>query len=199
MFRQAILRYRHCDRVLIACTRGVARRCRGVLAARVCANSSMTLNIHGPGADKLRAEGCSGACSRDTPRVEPADLTEYMKALPAWHLNADKTMITRTFTAKNFMAAIRFFNKLAEVAEAEGHHPDIHLRNFREVEINLSTHAVGGLTLPDFALAAKLDTLEVEYSPKWAKQEAERLAATAASQGGDGEATPVEKVEASAP
>ncbi|GIL61754.1 hypothetical protein Vafri_16142 [Volvox africanus] len=98
-----------------------------------------------------------------------------------------------------YSSAIRFFNKLAEVAEAEGHHPDIHLRNFREVEINLSTHAVGGLTLPDFALAAKLDTLEVEYSPKWAKQEAERLAATAASQGGDGEATPVEKVEASAP
>ncbi|GLI71067.1 hypothetical protein VaNZ11_015984 [Volvox africanus] len=198
MLHQAILRYKHCDRVLFACTGGVARRCRSVLAARVCQMASMTMNIHGPGADKLRAEGCSSACSRDTPRVEPAELTEYMKALPAWHLNADKTMITRTFTARNFMAAIRFFNKLAEVAEAEGHHPDIHLRNFREVEINLSTHAVGGLTLPDFAMAAKLDALDIEYSPKWAKQEAERLAATVTGQGEDGDGTSV-KVEASAP
>ncbi|GIL86013.1 hypothetical protein Vretimale_9047 [Volvox reticuliferus] len=198
MLRQAILRYRHCDRVLFTCTPEAARRCRSVLAARVSAKSLMTLNIQGPGADKLRAEGCSGACSRDTPRVEPAELVEFMKAIPAWHLSADKTVITRTFTAKNFMAAIRFFNKLAEVAEAEGHHPDIHLRNFREVEINLSTHVVGGLTRPDFAMAAKLDMLEVEYSPKWAKEEAERLAAAAGGVGGDGEAMSVE-MEASAP
>ncbi|EFJ47780.1 hypothetical protein VOLCADRAFT_91715 [Volvox carteri f. nagariensis] len=148
--------------------------------------SSTTLNIQGPGADKLRSAGCGGACSRDTPKVEPAELDDYMRSLPAWHLNADKTMITRSFTAKNFMAAIRFFNKLAEVAEEEGHHPDIHLRNFREVEINLSTHAVSGLTMPDLVMAAKLDALEVEYSPKWAKQEAERLAATAATTTGGG-------------
>ncbi|KXZ50470.1 hypothetical protein GPECTOR_16g644 [Gonium pectorale] len=90
-------------------------------------------------------------------------------------------MITRTFTAKNFMAAIRFFNHVAEVAEAEGHHPDLHLRNFREVEINVSTHAVGGITMPDLVLAAKLDAIEVEYSPKWARQEADRMAAAAAA------------------
>ncbi len=48
------------------------------------------------------------------------------------------------------------------------------------MEINLSTHVVGGLTRPDFALAAKLDAIDVEYSPKWAQAEAERMAANAA-------------------
>ncbi|GLC42308.1 hypothetical protein PLESTB_000661200 [Pleodorina starrii] len=183
MLRLAILRCHRCDLVISSHGPAAARRCRSfpVVRAMSSATPAVTLNLQGPGADKLLAAGCSGACSRDTPKVEPAELEEYMRALPAWHLNADKTMITRTFTAKNFMAAIRFFNKLAEVAEAEGHHPDLHLRNFREVEINLSTHAVGGLTLPDLAMAAKLDQLEVEYSPKWAQKEAERLQAATAT------------------
>lgn len=43
-----------------------------------------------------------------------------------------------------------------------------------QVEVVLSTHAVGGLTMPDLVLAAKLDTIEVEYSPKWVKQQLEK-------------------------
>lgn len=62
-----------------------------------------------------------------------ADLSKYMTALPSWQLSEDKATIKRSFTARNFMAAIQFFNKVAEVAEAEGHHPDLHLTNFREV------------------------------------------------------------------
>ncbi|GFR41761.1 hypothetical protein Agub_g2517, partial [Astrephomene gubernaculifera] len=180
MFRQAFLQQKRCANFLTSCVPSNARLCRSRPA--VCAyamSTSATLNIQGPGADKLRAAGCGVTCSRETPKVDQAELQEYMRALPAWHLNADRTMITRTFTAKNFMAAIRFFNKVAEVAEAEGHHPDLHLRNFREVEVNLCTHAVGGLTMPDLAMAALLDTIEVEYSPKWVKQEAERMAAAA--------------------
>lgn len=64
-------------------------------------------------------------------------------------------------------AAIKFFNQVADVAEAEGHHPDLHLTNFREVKVVLATHAVGGLTMFDFIMAAKLDALDIEYSPKW--------------------------------
>ena len=54
---------------------------------------------------------------------------------------------------------------------SEGHHPDLHLESYRCVRCVLTTHAVGGLTLPDFILAAKLDELPVEYSPKWAQQQ----------------------------
>ncbi|KAG2488572.1 hypothetical protein HYH03_012891 [Edaphochlamys debaryana] len=134
-----------------------------------------TLDVRGPGAEKLIQAACGEQCTRDTPKVDPAELPGYMLSLPAWHVNDEKTMLTRRFTAKNFMAAIRFFNQVAEVAEQQGHHPDLHLRNFREVEVNVYTHAVGGITLPDLALAALLDGIEVDYSPKWAKAEAERL------------------------
>ncbi len=66
------------------------------------------------------------------------------------------------------------------MAEEEGHHPDLHLTNFREVEVCISTHAVGGLTYPDFVLAAKLDMIDADYSPKWLKQQQEKLQQAAA-------------------
>ena len=56
------------------------------------------------------------------------------------------------------------------MAEAEGHHPDLHLTNFRDVSITVSTHVVGGITQPDIILAAKLDAVPVEYSPKWLRE-----------------------------
>ncbi|KAJ9521357.1 hypothetical protein QJQ45_001280 [Haematococcus lacustris] len=72
----------------------------------------------------------------------------------------------RSFVARSAMqfvgpGTIRFFNKLAEVAEAQGHHPDIHLRNYREVEVNVTTHAAGGLTMFDFVLCSKIDVIDV--------------------------------------
>ena len=93
-----------------------------------------------------------------------------MPALPAWELAADKRSISRSFTAKNFVAAIDFFSGVKDVAEAEGHHPDLHLTDYRSVRIEVSTHAVGGLTMFDLILAAKLDEVEVVYSPKWLRE-----------------------------
>lgn len=51
------------------------------------------------------------------------------------------------------------------------------VRACMQVQVNVSTHAVGGITLPDLVLAAKLDALDVEYSPKWLKQQQEATAA----------------------
>ena len=51
---------------------------------------------------------------------------------------------------------------MSAIAEDEGHHPDLHLTNWRDVRVDLSTHAIGGLSLPDLVLAAKIDALEVE-------------------------------------
>mmetsp|Transcript_11836 Transcript_11836/g.25402 ORF Transcript_11836/g.25402 Transcript_11836/m.25402 type:complete len:183 (-) Transcript_11836:678-1226(-) len=135
--------------------------------------------FQGPGSDTLRQTSCNGACSRDTPLVDAAKLPELLAAVPAWKLTDNNTAISRKFVARNFMAGVRFFHKVAEVAEAEGHHPDLHLTNYREVEVKISTHAAGGLTLFDFVLAAKLDAVEVEYSPKWLQQQQEGVAAPA--------------------
>lgn len=65
--------------------------------------------------------------------------------------------ITRSFTAKNWAAAMEFLNAASAIAEEEGHHPDLHLTNWRDVRVDLSTHAIGGLSLPDLVVAAKLD------------------------------------------
>ena len=59
------------------------------------------------------------------------------------------------------MAGIEFFNRVAEVAEDEGHHPDLHLEGYRNVWIELYTHAIGGLSENDFILAAKIDQLPI--------------------------------------
>ena len=66
--------------------------------------------------------------------------------------------------------AIEFFDGVAKVAEAEGHHPDLHLTSFRNVSVTVSTHAVGGLTRPDIILAAKIDAVPVDYSPRWLRE-----------------------------
>ena len=59
------------------------------------------------------------------------------------------------------MEGIDFFTKVAEVAEAEAHHPDLHLVDYKNVTIEIWTHAIGGLSENDFILAAKIDQIEV--------------------------------------
>lgn len=93
-----------------------------------------------------------------------------LPAVPRWGVSSDGKLLTRNFTARNFTAAMDFFNQVAVIAEREGHHPDLHLTNYRDVEVVVSTHAAGGLTQFDFVLAAKLDTIPVDYSPKWLKE-----------------------------
>ena len=133
-------------------------------------------------------------------------------------------------------AAIAFFTEVMEVAEAEGHHPDLHLTNYRDVrvghpahavslsrrlaastcspsclhvlhltqpcmvhdatgkkcwvgfgphirlpfglQVDLSTHAIGGLSKNDFVVAAKIDAVPTEYSPKWLREHKEKQAAS---------------------
>jgi 4a-hydroxytetrahydrobiopterin dehydratase len=60
------------------------------------------------------------------------------------------------------MAAIEFCRQVADLAESEGHHPDLHLEGYRNVWIELWTHAIGGLSENDFILAAKIDLISVK-------------------------------------
>ncbi|MEK7585833.1 MAG: 4a-hydroxytetrahydrobiopterin dehydratase [Patescibacteria group bacterium] len=74
-----------------------------------------------------------------------------------WTLSGDTKQISKKFEFKNFTEALSFVNKVGSIAEAEGHHPDIHLTNYKNVEIDLSTHAIDGLSQNDFIVAAKID------------------------------------------
>lgn len=84
---------------------------------------------------------------------------EQLAQLPGWQLTADGQRIGKEWTVKSFLAGMRFFNRVAELAEQEAHHPDLHLSGYRHVRIEIWTHAIGGLSENDFILAAKIDQL----------------------------------------
>ena len=79
-----------------------------------------------------------------------------MPQVPKWTLHENR--LTRRLVFSDFVGAIAFINRMAEVAEAEGHHPDFAV-HYRQVDLTIWTHAVGGLTENDFILAAKIDAL----------------------------------------
>lgn len=89
--------------------------------------------------------------------------------LSPWVLSNDSKSLSRSFVAKDWSAAMAFLNSVSTAAEAANHHPDVHLTNWRDVRLVLSTHSAGGLTQQDFDLAATIDRLPVEYSAKWLK------------------------------
>ncbi|OGZ95721.1 MAG: 4a-hydroxytetrahydrobiopterin dehydratase [Candidatus Sungbacteria bacterium RIFCSPLOWO2_02_FULL_51_17] len=76
---------------------------------------------------------------------------------PAWEVVEGKKL-RREFHRKDFQGAMAFVNTIADVAERKGHHPDIHIF-YSTVVIELWTHAIGGLSLNDFIVAAVIDTL----------------------------------------
>ena len=99
-------------------------------------------------------------CEGGFPPLPEEKVKELMKEVPQWQ-REDKG-IARVFKFKDFRQAQNFLNKVADLAESEGHHPDIHLTGYRKLRIDLSTHKIGGLSENDFILAAKINALPVE-------------------------------------
>jgi len=105
-------------------------------------------------------------CRGGTPPLTSAAMINYQRQIAeAWLVIGDKTStsprpkkIRRRFTFKNFQAAMKFVNAVAERAILEDHHPDIHIA-WNKVTLELWTHAIGGLSESDFILAAKIDVL----------------------------------------
>lgn len=82
--------------------------------------------------------------------------------------------LTRTFIAKNFQCGLDYINACGIIAEREGHHPNFHLTNYRQVQIDIYTHKLNGITENDVALAIMFDTeVKVDYSPKWLQEHPE--------------------------
>lgn len=109
-------------------------------------------------AAELAAKKCV-ACDGRTPPLTADQVAELMPAVPGWELAEDGTSIRRRYRMPDFLAALAFFGRIAAVAEADDHHPDLHLTGYRNALVELSTHAVGGLTANDFIVAAKIDRL----------------------------------------
>jgi 4a-hydroxytetrahydrobiopterin dehydratase len=105
-----------------------------------------------------RCKSCEGG---DVEKYSAAEAAEQVSALSGWELTSDGNHIGKQWEVADFMAGIDFFNKVAEVAQAENHHPDLHLEGYRKVRVELSTHAIGGLSENDFILAAKIDRLPI--------------------------------------
>ena len=103
----------------------------------------------------LPCEGGVDACSL-------GDAQAQLKQLQGWYLTHDGQRIRKDWRVKNFMTGIDFFNRCAMVAEEDGHHPDLHIEGYRNVSVELWTHAIGGLSENDFILAAKIDQLPIE-------------------------------------
>ena len=82
-----------------------------------------------------------------------------MPDVPGWGILENKR-IYRDFKFKDFVEAITFVNKVAELAESENHHPDILIHDYRKVKVELTTHAIAGLSENDFILAAKINHLQ---------------------------------------
>lgn len=101
-------------------------------------------------------------CEGGVAAVPQDQAQAQLEKLPGWKLSPDGKKIGKSWRAKDFTAGINFFKRIAKLANAEDHHPDLHLEGYRNVRIELSTHAIGGLSENDFILAAKIDTLPVK-------------------------------------
>lgn len=101
-------------------------------------------------------------CEGGVPTLTPAEIETLLPKVPGWKVTLDGKRIRRDWTAKHFKAAMKFLSHVADVAEEEGHHPDLHLENYRNVAIEIWTHAIGGLSENDFILAAKINDLPIK-------------------------------------
>ncbi len=81
-----------------------------------------------------------------------------LEAAPLWSLQEKGTRLSRRFEFRDFLQAMEFVNRVARIAEEEGHHPDIAI-HWNKVDLLLWTHKIGGLHENDFILAAKIDRL----------------------------------------
>jgi 4a-hydroxytetrahydrobiopterin dehydratase len=109
-------------------------------------------------ATELTAKKCT-ACEGDTPPFTKEQINEHLAAVPGWKLTDDGKMIRRKYKFKDFVQAMAFLQKVGNLAEEEGHHPDLHLTGYKNATVELTTHAIGGLSANDFIVAAKIDRL----------------------------------------
>ena len=107
-------------------------------------------------------EGLAGKscvpCRGGIPPLTEAEARAFLSRTPGWSLSENGTRLQRSFEFRDFVAAMEFVNRVADIAEQEGHHPDIAI-HWNKVDLVLWTHKIGGLHENDFILAAKINRL----------------------------------------
>jgi 4a-hydroxytetrahydrobiopterin dehydratase len=97
-------------------------------------------------------------CKGGVPPLTAAAIEPLLQQLDGWRV-VDGHHLTKRYTFKDFRQALAFVNRVGEVAEAENHHPDLHLA-WGRVDVDIWTHKIDGLTESDFVLAARLDRIK---------------------------------------
>lgn len=108
---------------------------------------------------ELASKSCV-PCRGGVPPLQGAELDRISEQVPDWAV-VNGHHLTREFRFPDFVTALAFTNAVGELAESEGHHPDIHLA-WGKVGIVIWTHKIDGLTESDFVLAAKIDRLPTD-------------------------------------
>lgn len=95
-------------------------------------------------------------CEAGAPPMPPEEVKKYLTQVKSWY--SDDHKIWKEFKFKDYIQTMGFVNKVALLAQEEGHHPDMEV-HYNRLRIELWTHAIGGLSENDFILAAKIDQL----------------------------------------
>ena len=103
-------------------------------------------------------------CMEGTPAMTAEEASSLTNQLRGWELKEGKK-IRKHISFPDFRSAWKFLDRVAEIAEEEDHHPDLHL-SWGKLEIELWTHKAGGLTENDFILAAKIDGIAKQQAHK---------------------------------
>lgn len=97
-------------------------------------------------------------CEGDVSPLTAQEISKLLPEVTGWQ-EEDNTKIWREFVFKNFVQAVDFINRIADVAEYEDHHPDILLHDYKYVRVELVTHAIKGLSRNDFVVAARINEI----------------------------------------
>ncbi len=108
----------------------------------------------GSGMSDLASKHCV-PCRGGVPPLKGEALRPYAEQLPDWKI-VEEHHLLKTFAFPDFRSALEFVNRVGEIAETEGHHPDLYL-TWGRVDVKTYTHKIDGLTESDFILAAKVD------------------------------------------
>lgn len=105
----------------------------------------------------LATKRCA-ACTAETPRVAPEDVTRMLQSLPGYKADMLVGSISKVYELKDFYETMAFVNALAYIAHVEDHHPELAV-SYNRCAVTFSTHAIGGLSENDFICAAKIEAL----------------------------------------
>ncbi|KAI4370979.1 hypothetical protein MLD38_019264 [Melastoma candidum] len=113
--------------------------------------------------EDLSAKKCVPCDSKELRPMTAESANLLLPQVNGWKLakEGEVLKLSRSWKVKSFIKGLEFFRRIGDVAEAEGHHPDLHLVGWNNVTIDIWTHSVGGLTENDFILAAKISGLDL--------------------------------------